>query len=236
MALTDRNSRFQMTDPDAGAERPEIWVDGRQRSRFDFRAYAATSLGMAKRDLRPEMKDAEVRLTALGERILRGEMRVNAAWLRWAQPALPSHQKVGSSVLGLARTFADASRVLSPEVAGDDEMAHSDVYRKLGAATKAAKPVHTRPKDATAPEAIRKMKRSIPNTRALELGLPEIAPQIGEGDEEPARSWLNDRMRRAFQFGAARMLLWIMVAFALPLGAIKALMFHLNGGDLADWS
>lgn len=43
----------------------------------------------------------------------------------------------------------------------------------------------------------------------------------------------------------ARGLLWsagtkaalsVMLAFALPAGAIRALVFHLDGGDLADWS
>jgi hypothetical protein len=34
---------------------------------------------------------------------------------------------------------------------------------------------------------------------------------------------------------AARAVLWILLAFALPAGAIKALVYHLDGGDLANW-
>lgn len=35
---------------------------------------------------------------------------------------------------------------------------------------------------------------------------------------------------------ATRITLAVLMAFALPAGAIKALLFHLDGGDLADWS
>ncbi len=235
MARIDRNTRFELSEPDTGAARPQIWVEGRQKSRFDFRAYAVTSLGMAKRDLRPEIKDSEVRLAAFGKRVLGGEIRLNKAWAGWAEPVLPSHRSVGTWVLGLAATFAEAGHVLSPRVAGDGEMARSDVDLKPGAPHVAAKKAPAGSPDA-ATEAIRKMKRSIPNTRALELGLPEIAPQIGEGDAAFPRAWLPDAMRRVLRRVAGHLLLWILLAFALPVGAIKALIFHLNGGDLADWS
>ena len=113
MTLPEPGKRFESARTAQSALRPKIWIEGRQRPQFGLKAYAATVLGMAKRDLIPAMLEAEGRLRGLGRRVANGEMRVKPGGTGRLQRALPSQQRVGGWILGLAQLFADSRNRLS---------------------------------------------------------------------------------------------------------------------------
>ena len=63
----------------------------------------------------------------------------------------------------------------------------------------------------------------------------ETRPFTFDGAGPDLRTRLSRLSRHALHRVAAQMLVWGLLALAFPAGAAKALMFHLNGGDLAAW-
>ena len=57
--------------------RPQIWVDGRPRPGFDLVAFARVSGAMAGRALAPAIDNAAARLSALAQRVQRGDLRLS---------------------------------------------------------------------------------------------------------------------------------------------------------------
>ena len=196
MTIPDRRTRF---DPNQGSEpvaRPRIWVEGRQRPQFDLRAYLATSLGIARRDLAPEIHESATRLQGFAARVQRGDLRLTVAW---AQRVLPSHQRMAGWISGLARLMADSRRLIVEE-------------------------------EATPPPAPATPRPPVePTLHAIRSALGDV-PHDGHTSSRPIETEGGVLWR-----AAARAVLWILLAFALPAGAIKALVYHLDGGDLANW-
>ena len=255
MTLPDRSKRFALSDPPPSAERPKIWIDGRQRRRFNLRAYAATSLGMARRDLPPEILDAEGRLRRFGDRLATGEFRPGLAWTGRLQRAVPSPQRVGGWLLGLADLLGGARVLLGPEADKDVEPAYPNLVRgRVGPVLVGPEPVGPEPvgpepgadipaaqgaKSAGEPtlQAIRSAIRTARRDRGPDAGESGPVACVVARPAGPVRaSGLVAFLRRSLWAASCRVVLLILMAFAVPGAAVKALLYHLNGGDLADWS
>lgn len=230
--------------------RPQIWIDGQQRPRFNVAAYAATSLGMAKRDLAPEIADAAQRLDQFAQRVLAGQVRVNTTRLGRLERLVPSHRRVGSWVLALARALHGALAVLNPAAAPPDALAYPDLTRRRPTAA----PNPMRP-NAVAPVPVPQILptveptlhaiRSILHTAPQDLApaTPLAQPDLPHDRTEPpsgpigrAQTWVGHWVGHWVWQQSVRALLAVLLAFALPAGLIRALLYHLDGGDLADWS
>ena len=244
MTMPERSKRFQFSDAPQGAQRPKIWVEGHQRPNFNLKAYVVVALGMAKRGLAPEILDAEERLTRLGLRVANGELRANLDWAGRAQRVVPSHQTVGRLVTGLAAMFAGARMLLAPVEAEGAEPA------RLGVGRRQVLPLPTSAADIPAPRP--SMPDSEPTLHAIRSAI-STAPHYAGLDQIPATiirpaterpvvreedtgSGLLARLKHLVWQLSCQSLLGILLAFAIPAGAIKAMMFHLDGGDLTDWS
>ena len=248
MPISDRSKRFGLSEDAQNAERPEIWIEGRQRPRFDLRAYAATALGMAKRDLPPEILDAEGRLRGFGQRVVTGELRPDLAWMGRLQNAVPSHQRVGGWLLGLASLFADTRALLLPGEEKDAVLAHPNLLRGRVSLSevKPSRPPEIpgaqRPRSTVEPtlHAIRSAIGPTPHDASLEVRGRQPHPHAAgphvkagkAGDGKATVGFLKKTLWRA----ACWSLLGILMGFAIPGGAVRALLYHLDGGDLADWS
>lgn len=237
--LSDHSKRVALAATTPRAERPKIWIEGRQGPRFDLRAYGATSFAMAKRDLVPAMVEAEARLWALGQRLTRDNPRAFPVWASGLQRAVPSRQRVSGWANGLARLFSDSRARVVPAGIADLELAYPDLIRG------SRKPAPTRPPAAAlkpAGEPTLHAIRSAISQTAHDAGLDAPghgcataqAPRAVSGKANPGAG-LVAKVKQVLWGAACRTLLGILLAFAIPGGAIKALVFHLNGGDLSDW-
>ena len=240
MTLSDRNKRFELSDATPDAERPKIWIDGRQRPRFNLRAFGATSLGMARRGLLPEMVEAEARLAAFGQRVMAGEVSVRLDWAGRAGRVLPSHQRVGGWMSGLAGMFAGARALLVGPVEVQGDLAYPDLIGgpgspvRLRAVVKA--PANPLPRAMEEPtlHAIRSaIGTAAQGGRPDQRGAGHAALPVKDAD---AAGGMSQHLTRPLWRAGCWAMLGILLAFALPGGAIKAMLFHLDGGDLADWT
>lgn len=196
--------------------RPPIWATGRQRPRFDFGAFAGVALAMARRDLAPAMEDAARRLRAFGTKVEAGDIRVTGLW---AKRILPPHQPVGRAILGLAAALGDGRLLIAPQV---EPVTYPNLIRpEFGLKPAAPKRPQAAPSEPTL-HAIRSALGTKTHDFALEE--PRFAPLAAPSP--PQGLW------RAV-CGA---LLALMMPFALAGGAARAVQYHLNGGDLRDWS
>lgn len=236
MTLPEPSKRFKVSQPAHSAMRPKIWIEGRQRPRFDLKAYAATSFGMAKRDLAPEMLEAGLRLRGLGQRVANGELRANLKWTGRLQRVLPSHQRVSGWILGLADLFAESRIRLDPAEADDAELAYPHLIRRV---TDPAPITPGKSTDEPTLHAIRSAISLVPHYAGPE------GRQRGTGTRtipaEPAadacdKAGLVAVLKQWLRSVQCWVLLSVLITFALPSGAIKAMLFHLNGGDLGDWT
>jgi hypothetical protein len=235
MTIPARSKRFQFSDAPQEAQRPKIWVEGRQRPNFDLKAYAVTAFGMAKRGLIPEMLDAEERLTRLGLRVAKGEVRFDLTWAGRLQRLVPSHQAVGRLVTGLAELFAGARLLLAQESAAPVSAASprmpvaADIPQQRPSAVALEPTLHAiRSAISTAPHYAGLDQIGAPNVRAA-MERPVVR-------KEDTGTGLSARLKHLVWLAACKSLLGILLVFAAPAGAIKAMMFHLDGGDLGDWS
>ena len=255
MSRPDNSNR-----PDPGREiptapRPKIWVAGRQRPRFDARAFVATSFGMARRDLEPAMLDTALRLDYLGQQVLRGERKVNFAWAGRSARIIPSHQRVGGWILALSTLFRDARSLLLPPAAPPEALAYPDLARRTGrpepdlpvvapggpaCAVSARRVQPGRPETEPTLHAIRSAISDAPHDAGLDapgrsrpprIPLTMVAARNFAAAPAPPR-----RLNRLARAVACRITLAVLLVFAIPAGAVKALLFHLDGGDPADWS
>lgn len=227
MSLSERSKRFEMAKATPVEARPKIWVEGRQRPKFDVKAYVAVTIGMARRDLAPTITASEERLRELGGRVASGETRLGLAPIAALARVMPSHQATGRSILGLARVFATSHAMLVPVEMADPVATLRPPLRtratpaELRLTGKRAAPVAEGPKI----DAVRS---------ALRQALPELGgdAEVTAAASANAGPVLGGRLHRL----GSRSLLGLLMALALPGGAVRAMLFHMAGGDLADWS
>lgn len=64
------------------------------------------------------------------------------------------------------------------------------------------------------------------------VGSPDQLTDTAAAAQTPARlTWLRPHVART----AAHVIAWSVLAITLPIGLVQATLYHLNGGDLADW-
>ena len=246
MSLPERAKRFELSEAAPTAKRPKIWIEGQQRPKFNLRAYSAASLGMARRDLAPEILDAERRLRGLGAKVESGELRLNVSWAGRMARAVPSHQVTGRWIVGLADAFAGSHAILVPVEEGGGILAYPDIARPRGLPTQLhpkgadEKIEARRPRAPDEPtlHAIRSAIRSGPHDARLDPAERRQTPRTQETAAlvKPEGTGLFGKPAHLAKAAGRRALLAILMAFAIPGGAVRALLFHLNGGDLNDWS
>jgi hypothetical protein len=237
MTISERNRRFEHTTDAEVAQQPRIWVEGQQRPRFDIPAYMAVSVAIARRDLGPEMDDAAGRLQRFGQRVSHGEIKAHMAWAGRAAHVVPSHRRVGRWLLALSALFSDTRDLLAPPVLPDAELAYPNLVR-------GSLPLHEAdaPKPAAEPtlHAIRSAISDTPHGFANETPGRKGPAQAPYPDDAVAVDMgpvgISAGLKRVLWRAACWALLGVVMAFAMPGGAIKALMFYLDGGDLRDWS
>jgi hypothetical protein len=240
--------------------RPQIWVEGRQQPRFDFRAWAGVSLTMTRRKLGPAMSAAAARIDGFGQSVLRGEHVPNLAWAGRAQRLIPSHESVGGLVTGAAQLLAEAREVVLPAPKPAEPIAYPNLIRPNFAGRPARWPLPQPVAMAGEPETIApppplQAQGEESTLRAIRSVIvepgattaPAVAPRLPKeaslpelARPEPAARTVaqkaRDRSSALLRRTAALVLAWGLTALVFPLGGVKAALFHLDGGDLRDWS
>ena len=197
--------------------RPPIWAEGRQRPKFDLLAFASVATAMARLDLVPAIDDASTRLSGLGNRVASGELRVTG---QWAKRILPSHQQVGAGILALHRSFVVArTLILVPE---SPAQAYPTLKPRVMDSPPPAPHAAVQKVEPTL-HAIRSAIAAPPHDFAQERGQTQLTAAL------PAKPNLASAI-------LARGLLAILMLFAWPGGAVRAMLYHLDGGDLRDWA
>ena len=228
MALNLARRKSPDDEPEGTLSRPPIWVEGRQRPRFDLTAFLHVATALARRDLVPAMDDASARLAVLGRRVQGGELRLT---LPRALRLLPPHQRVGAAILGLHGLFGTARQMIVARAPADPPVAYPGLVRRPSAPVLVvSEPAHeTRSHVEPTLHAIRTAIHSLPHEPTQAAALPRPVDMV-----RPVIATTGARAH--LRGGAAAGLLGLLMLFAWPGGAVRALIYHLNGGDLRDWS
>lgn len=215
-------------------DRPPIWVDGRQQPRFDLRVWAKVGQAMARRWLVPQPGTASGQIAGLGGQIAGGRFGVNLSWLGKAQRCVPSRCMVSRTMVGIAARVAEAQLILDPGPAAIEPLAYPNLIRAKPAPAVAIVSPSPAPHPNPAEEeptlnAIRVILRTLPQT--------EVAPARPAAPifVLPNKKTATSRPGLFLERTLSRMIAWSSQTLALPVGLTQAMLFHLNGGDLADW-
>ena len=230
MSLSVRSKRFEVSQATPVPERPKIWVEGQQQPKFAVKAYVAASLGMARRDLAPAILQAERRLDAWAKCRATGDARLDVAPIGALSRILPSQQTAARWALGLANLLRSSHAVLVPVTVAEPVLAVRDQVRSRATSS------HLRLKGATADPTAATGPAKETSRGTLLQARPE-APSGKAFDRAPSPQDLTGPVRhgRLHRLGA-RSLLRLLMVCAIPGGAVGALLYHLSGGDLANWS
>ncbi|MEO8241260.1 MAG: hypothetical protein ABI832_03055 [bacterium] len=238
MTVSDRQKKPEIVPTEQYLERPKIWVDGRQRPRFDVKAYLTVSLAISRRDLKPEVVEAADRLQAFGRSVAVGERRLNVARLGKFARIVPSHQRVGRSLQIWSRWVRAAGDLVLPQAVPEDPIAYPNLIRP-SFSTRPAVPQEV-PEARRPPIAVVKPVEE-PTLHAIRSAIGPTVQAVSSAPPLPDDPLLDLADLTTAEPGPlGRGMAWtlaaVMLPFALPAGAIKALMFHFDGGDLNDWA
>ena len=223
----------------ASAERPAIWIDGRQQPKFDLRAWAGVGHDMARRWLVPHLETTSARLSVWGGQIAAGRYRDAIDRLGRVERVLPSRHLVGAAVAGLAARVADARLILDPVSEPSAPDAYPDMIRMPDAAKSSTTSETISPPPAPAPRdaneeptlsAIRAVLRGLPAEEPARAQ-PVTKPVIDTPKKGAAPSFLGLLFARSL----SHIIAYGALLLAMPVGLVQATVFHLNGGDLTDW-
>jgi hypothetical protein len=245
MANPNRGPNSRATGPDDAdpMARPQIWVEGRQQPRFNFRAWAGVSLTMTRRRLAPALSAGAARVEAYGRSVLRGERIPNLAWTGRAQKFIPSHESVGGFIAATGRFLADAREVVLPLPKPAEPIAYPNLirpdfssrpHRQAFAAAPEQPPAATEPALSAIRSLIDDAGDDAPARPARESVLPELARP--EPAPPTATEQIGGVLGKLAWGAGAHVFAWGLTALAFPLGGFHATLFHLEGGDLRDWS
>ena len=238
MAALESNKSPKPADVDAPADRPKIWVEGRQRPKFDVPAFLNASYGMAKRDLAPAIAEAVEHLQGFGHSVAQGEVKLDVRWMGRFARVVPSHGRVGGWLLLGSNVLAGAGAILVPPAENAEDLAYPGLIR-------GKTPVPPRPM----PSVVVNLRRPTaePTLHAIRSAISQTAhdyadetPRVerGEAAKDPGddQKGLSANLKHGAGKAASWLALGILMLFALPAGAVRALIFHADGGDLRDWS
>lgn len=99
---------------DVTPDRPPIWVNGRQRPAFNWRAYGAYSLIVTRDGLGPVMARVADATAGLQGRISAGAYPINTARLGRAADYLPTRAGIATTIGGVAGVIKAAGQIVIP--------------------------------------------------------------------------------------------------------------------------
>lgn len=240
MAVLERSKSPEPTPEGEPVRRPKIWIEGQQRPRFDVRAFMNASYGMAKRDLAPAIADTVERLQGLGHLLARGEIRLNVSWAGRFAKVVPSHTRVAGWVLWLSGQFEQAQSHLVPPTKVAEDIAYPGLIRSatVVALRQAVPNVDTPPRRPTVEPTLHAIRSAISQTAHDFAGETIVkapnkpVPADPIADDKPG--WIA-KVKQQASHAASWVVLGVLMVFALPAGAARALIFHADGGDLREW-
>ncbi|MDP3264985.1 MAG: hypothetical protein U1E06_07120 [Tabrizicola sp.] len=205
-------------------DRPEIWAEGSQKPKFEVRAFATASLHLTREGIAPLIARTASGTAGLSSRVAAGTWRIPAARLGRAERLVPSHQTVAAWIAATARLIDVAGRTAAPE---------SQRRRDRFARTAPVRPSEPAPPDTdlptapvSLPEPPQEDAATLAAIRSALDEAPAAAPPPPKPDAPP--SALAETLTAA----AGTALGWALTAVALPYGAVRATLAHLNGEDL----
>lgn len=231
--------RLSRETPPATADRPAIWIEGRQQPKFDLRAWAGVGHAMARRWLVPHLQTGSVRLSVWGDQIAAGRYQAAAERLGRVGQNLPSRRVVGGAVTGLSARLADAKLILDPAQTQSAPLAYPDMIRASEPAKPQATAATISPRPAPAPHAA-ELEPTLSAIRAVLRGLPaeepaRPQPAPAQVMDPPKNHAVQNGLGLLFARGLSHLIAYGALLVAMPVGLVQATLFHLNGGDLTDW-
>lgn len=244
--------------------RPELWVEGHQRPRFDLKAFARVSVALSRETVGPALS-----VMAGMFRHAAGQMAQNRIGPRLATTgrlgrALPRKERLAGGLTGIAcLTNAAAEIAVPPEPlpvppAYPDLLRPPSVPRRTVArlpdtalppppalvAVSVHEPAAAPPVDSPTLAAIRamiaEMRDPDPVVPRHISTLPQprstlLTHEIPLSPPEPADPTPAQWLRaQTFHFAAA-LLGWGATILAVPIGATRAALAYFDGQDLRDW-
>ncbi len=221
--------------------RPRIWADGHQHPPFEPRAFALASVLFARESLAGLLTRCAASARAFAGLVASGQWRIPEARLGRTGRFLPSVEATGRAVLGGAELLAKAARVALPQLEPEaprplsifdaPRPAPRDTLHEAPPAARVtvASPAAEAEED---PElrAIRLLMRDGPDPApaapapARPVTEPESAPVAPPEQPGTRRDWLSGPLATALGYG--------LLVVSVPVGAVLALIAHLNGEDL----
>ena len=225
--------------------RPTIWADGGQKPRFDIRAFGRASLHLGREGLAPILTGAASGTAAFGSTVASGKYRVPED--RWGRTGrfLPTYMTVAGWIGGAAAILAKAGQTASVPTTATTPQPAAPFIRPVRPRTK--------PADGAAQPPLPTPQAPLTDTPASELSGPKPSP-----DHDPLKAIRADLLpggdaaspvppqpgpealprpgpvTQALLVGSGRALGWGLIALALPYGAVRATLAHLNGQDLRE--
>ena len=225
MALNLARRKAAPQDMPGTPIRPPIWVQGRQRPKFDTVAFVRVSHAIAKRDLPPAMNRAAARAKGWGKSISQG-----VAPPTGRARFLPSRRTMGGMIHSLGHLLQASHDLIAPPSAAP--IAHPGLLRPTVNAP-------AQPQGTQADPTLHAVRRAIHATG------PSFAPQSRPaqptalpGIQKPAgrHAAVVHPPHHKPNIAVARGLLAVLMLLAWPAAAIHALLYHLDGLDLRNWS
>jgi hypothetical protein len=200
--------------------RPPIWVEGQQRAKLDLTAFVHVAHAMAKRDLLPTIDDAATRLQVLGEMVNAGAFELPG---KDHLTLLPSREWVAGRIKMFGNLVQDSASLIRPPI---EDAIPVPVSNPVAPPARPAQAVSEKIQIEPTLQAIRNAILTTQHDHDVELG-----PEGADGPSGMAQG--SDQRRAGFK---AKALLAVMMPFAWTGGAVRALIYHIDGGDLRDWS
>lgn len=210
--------------------RPALWAEGRQHPLPEPRTFLRAALRLARQSMAGVTARCASSAAGFGAQVTAGRWRVPPARLGRTGRYLPPHRKVGTAVLWGAALLDCAARTIlpPPEVAGPPPLPLRPVQSAA-----AVPPRRVTPRRPQAPA-----EPDLAALRAL------IAEEAQEGPAVPAPDLSAVRpptapdpappAPRRLLTGAGWLLGHGLLLMALPWGAVRATLAHLDGRDLRE--
>lgn len=200
--------------------RPAIWVEGQQNPPFAPRAFARASLIFARQALAAGLGRAAQALDRLGRHLARRALPQPLPPAGWTRRVLPDLHRRAAWAAGAGRILTRSACLLG-RVPAQTAKRPVPIPRRPTDLRRAA-PAQPRPRLPDADlEAIRGLLADPPPPALAADMAPNLAPAAPAAAAIPA---LAEAAARALAYG--------LLLPALPFGALRALLAHLNGQDL----
>lgn len=208
--------------------RPKIWSEGRQHPPLDARAFALATVSFARKGLSALLGRCAGSARSLGSEVVGGAWRIPEDRLGRTGRFLPSHRRVGRAVTDGAVLLEETARILRAATAPA-----AKTESIFAVAPLAPRPVQRLPRSVVA------VAPALHDEAPIDADLAAIRALIGPGlppaahapeAVEPAAP--PPRRRSVLRAALAGTLGYGLLVIAVPYGAVRAGIAHLNGEDL----